>query len=429
MFPSFESYRFSFRQKASLAVAGGMLQVLFFPKFAITWLSWIALVPLLIAIFREARGQRAFMLGVVFGATFFSGCCYWIFAVLQSYGDVHWTGAVLLFALLIVYLSLFPGLFAYAFAKLSLKLPGACFLLAPFLWVSTEYMRGHILTGFPWCLTGYALADYVNLAQIATITGVYGLSFLATWISALVTGLLFRFRLALGCLAMTVAALSGLAWVGVDPLEESGTEDAYARLVQTHIDLNQSWNQQSKPLILKEMTDLSLSPSVDDSVCIHEPDRQTLDATRVKLIIWPETPAPFYYHHDPPFQREMNALATASGSTLLFGFVDWRPESTDSNLGPYNSVGMLSPEGKLISQYDKMHLVPFGEYVPLSWVFFFIEKISTEVGDFQPGNQVVVADLESGERVGTFICYEGRRARLGAPLRSSRSRGPREYYQ
>ncbi len=406
MSPSPESHPLSLRQKASLAVASGILHVLLFPKFSMAWLSWIALVPLLIAIFRETGCRRAFLLGGIFGITFFSGCCYWIPGVLQGYGDMPWTGAVLLFALLIVYLALFPGSFAYAFARLSLRLPRACFLLAPFLWVSTEYMRGHILTGFPWCLTGYALADYVNLAQIATITGVYGLSFLAVLISALVSGLLFRSRLALGCLAIAIATLSGFVWVGLNRSEIGGTQDGHARLVQTNIDLNQVWNQQSKALILKELTDLSLSPSVDDPAGMQGLERRTLEKAAIKLLIWPETPAPFYYHHDPPFQREMNALATASGSTLLFGFVDWRTGTLGSDSGPYNSAGTLSPKGNLIAQYDKMHLVPFGEYVPFSWLFFFIEKISTEVGDFQPGNRVVVSDLESGERVATVICYE-----------------------
>ena len=406
MFPSFEPHHFGLRLKASLAVASGILHILLFPKFAMAWLSGLALIPLLIAIFQETRRQRAFLLGFVFGITFFSGCCYWILAVLQGYGDMHWTGAVLLFVLLIVYLSLFPALFAYAFAKLSLRLPRACFLLAPFLWVSTEYLRGYILTGFPWCLTGYALVDYANLAQIATITGVYGLSFLAVLICTLVTGILFRSRLAMGCLAITTVTLIGLAWMVFNPLEAGGSEEAHARLVQTHIDLNQSWNPQSQSLILEELTKLSLSPQGHDSARIHESDQPRSDPVSAKLIIWPETPAPFYYHHDPSFQRAMDALATTSGSTLLFGFVDWHFGAADADSGPYNSVGTLAPGGKLISQYDKMHLVPFAEYVPLSWLFFFVEKIATGVGDYQPGSRVVVSDLDSGEKVGTIICYE-----------------------
>ena len=102
----------------------------------------------------------------------------------------------------------------------------------------------------------------------------------------------------------------------------------------------------------------------------------------------------------------MNELAQTSGSTLLFGFVDWPSGDASSDSGPYNSGATVSPAGNLIAQYDKMHLVPFGEYVPWSWLFFFVEKISTGVGDYQPGSRVVVSRLESGEKLGLFICYE-----------------------
>ena len=102
----------------------------------------------------------------------------------------------------------------------------------------------------------------------------------------------------------------------------------------------------------------------------------------------------------------MNGLAESSRSSLLFGFVDWPMEDASSDTGPYNSVATVSPKGELIAQYDKMHLVPFGEYVPWSWLFFFVEKISTGVGDYRPGSRVVVSRLESGEKVGVFICYE-----------------------
>ena len=399
-------YRFRLCLKLFLAVASGILQILLFPKFSLSWVSWVALVPLLIALFRETAWQRAALLGWIFGLTFFSGCCYWILAVLQGYSDMHWSGAVFLFALLIVYLALFPGLFAWGFARLSLRLPGSCFLLAPFLWVSTEYLRGYLLTGFPWCLTGYALADEVHLAQIATVTGVYGLSFLVVLINTLIAGCFFRSRLAIGGLPVALAMVAGLVWVGMRPAEAGNTREAHARLVQTHIALDQPWDRQSQTQIVEELVELSLSPPVEDSETIPDAGPMAPAPHQVRLVIWPETPAPFYYHDDPSFRKRMNELAAASRSTLLFGFVDWPMGAAGSNTGPYNSAGTVSPKGELIAQYDKMHLVPFGEYVPWSWLFFFVEKISTGVGDYQPGSRVVVSRLESGEKVGVFICYE-----------------------
>ncbi len=393
-------------EKCGLALAGGLLQILLFPKFSLSWVSWIALVPLLVALFRETSWQRALLLGWVFGVAFFSGCCYWILAVLQGYGDMHWSGAVLLFVLLILYLSLFPSLFALAFSRLSLRFPESCVLLAPGLWVSTEYLRGYLLTGFPWCLTGYALADAPSLARIATFTGVYGLSFLVVLINASIAGLFFRSRLAMACLSFSLAILGGLMWVGVEPLKSGDIGKAHVRLVQTHIPLDQPWDPRSQTRLLDELIELSLSPSLEDSAATAKTGPSPAEPLRARLVVWPETPAPFYYHEDSSFRKRMSELAASSGSTLLFGFVDWPAGGAGRNTGPFNSVGTVSPRGDLIGQYDKMHLVPFGEYVPWSWLFFFVEKISTGVGDYQPGSQVVISRLESGEKVGVFICYE-----------------------
>ena len=400
------SFPFSHGQAACLAIVSGILQILLFPKFSLSWLSWVALVPLLIALFREASWKRALLLGWIFGLIFFSGCCYWILDVLQGYGDMHGLGALLLFALLIVYLSLFPGLFACAFSRASLRFPGTCFLLAPCLWVATEYLRAHLLTGFPWCLTGYVLVDDTSLAQIATFTGVYGLSFLVVWINALIAGLFFRSKPAAVSLPITLAFLGGLVWTGAKPLEDNHTGKAQARLVQTHIPLDQPWDPQSQSRLMEELIELSLSPPLEESATTSENDPPRAAPHRTRLLIWPETPAPFYFHEDPSFRRSMSELAESSGSALLFGFVDWPSGDDGGHTGPYNSVGTLSPAGELIAQYDKMHLVPFGEYVPWSWLFFFVEKISTGVGDYQPGSRVAVTRLESGEKVGGFICYE-----------------------
>ena len=406
MFSFPRPFPFRHYQSVCLAIVSGILQILLFPKFSLSWVSWVALVPLLIALFREASWKRALLLGWIFGVVFFSGCCYWILDVLQGYGDLHWSGALLLFALLIVYLSLFPGLFACAFSGISLRFPGLCFLLAPCLWVATEYLRGHLLTGFPWCLTGYVLVDDTSLAQIATFTGVYGLSFLVVLINALIAGLFFRSGPAVASLPVTLALLGGVMWTGTKPLEANETGKAHARLVQTHIPLDHPWDPQSQSRLLDELIELSLSPPSKDSATTPETRSLPAEPPGVKLVIWPETPAPFYYHEDPSFRKSMNGLAESSRSSLLFGFVDWPMEDARSGAGPYNSVATVSPKREFIAQYDKMHLVPFGEYVPWSWLFFFVEKISSGVGDYRPGSRVVVSRLESGERVGVFICYE-----------------------
>ena len=265
--------------------------------------------------------------------------------------------------------------------------------------MSTEYLRAQILTGFPWCLLGYGLVDAVNLSQIARWTGVYGLSFVAISVSAFVAEILLRpsrsavMRLG-GAASLILGLALGFAWIGKQPVEPVHL----VRIVQTNIDLDQKWDAVTKSSLLDELAKLSV-PS--------EPRQGNAQSDSVRLILWPETPAAFYFNHDADFRRRMQNIATAAGAYFFFGFVDFRPRSGgDTERDPYNSVATLSPDGRAISQYDKIHLVPFGEYIPYQTLFFFVDKISTEAGNFQPGDRVVVTPLDNERSAGTFVCYE-----------------------
>lgn len=389
----------TFLQKLMLAAAAGLLNWAVFPKPGLWPLVWFCQVPLLLASFRETSTARSLLFGLVTGLCFFVGTCHWIAAVLRNYGGLSWAGGELLFLLLALYLSSFYALFAWAFAKLAVRDGRLCFWMAPALWVSAEYLRAHVLTGFPWCLLGYGLVDAANLAQIASLTGVYGLSFAATSVNALAAEAMLHpsrpavYRLggvasALGCLAL------GFAWTG-----EKHTEATHlVRIVQTNIDLEQKWDAASKASLLDELTSLSV-PSTERQV---KPQSEP-----VRLILWPETPAAFYFNHDIEFRRRMEKVAASSGAYFLFGFVDFRPGSkSSSQRDPFNSVALLSPEGKTIAQYDKIHLVPFGEYIPYEQLFFFVNKISTETGNFKAGSRVVVSKLDNQRALGSFVCYE-----------------------
>jgi apolipoprotein N-acyltransferase len=390
----------SLQKKIILAAASGGLGYLTFPKPGLSALAWVGLIPLVVAVYRETSPVRAFSLGLVAGIAFFTGTCHWIAHVLQNYGGLSWIGSALLFALLAVHLSLFYGLFAWAFARLSCWSSSQCFWLAPGIWVSTEYLRAHVLTGFPWCLLGYALVDSTSLAQLASVTGVYGLSFVAMAVNARLAALIVSpGKVAFHRLGLVVFAIAGLTLAFAAVQREPPHTRQPVRIVQTNIGLEQEWDLESKLSILDDLARLSRQTS--------EPSWTWESQGLTPLILWPETPAPFYFNHDADFRRRMQDIATSANAHFLFGFVDFRASSNGSKQpDPYNSVGLLSPRAELISQYDKIHLVPFGEYVPYTSVFFFVDKVSTEAGNFKPGKRVVVSPLGDNRKLGAFVCYE-----------------------
>jgi apolipoprotein N-acyltransferase len=168
------------------------------------------------------------------------------------------------------------------------------------------------------------------------------------------------------------------------------------RIVQPNIPLDQPWDPESKTTALLELERLSRGKPSDPS----------LEAGSTQLILWPETPAPFYFNHDREFRWKAKQIASSTGSYFLFGFVDFRSSQNGSHRAPYNSVALLSPQAETVSQYDKIHLVPFGEYVPYARIFFFVEKISTEAGNFSAGDRIVVSPIGNEHSLASFICYE-----------------------
>jgi len=380
-----------------LAGFAGLLNYAVFPNVGLWVLVWVCLTPLLVVTYQERSGWRALCLGLLTGVVFFTGTCHWISNVLRAYGGLSELGAGLLFLLLALHLSLFYGIFSWTLACISRRCGLQALWIAPAIWVATEYLRAHVLTGFPWCLLGYGLIDAERLAQVATVTGVYGLSFLAMSMNASLAALLLapskRTLFQLGAL---ILALSGLSWTLGLTRPELSEPPRQVRIVQANIDLEQSWAASSKAAVLDELARLSRAGESD----------QKIDANSWRLILWPETPTPFYFNHDQDFRHKVEQIAFSTGSYLLFGFVDFRSAQGGKERIPYNSVALLSPEAKTVSQYDKIHLVPFGEYVPYASLFFFVEKISTEAGNFSPGERVVVSPVGTSESLGTFICYE-----------------------
>ena len=363
-----------------LALASAALLILTFPGFSLAWLAPVALAPLLVALVREPRWARRFLLGWGAGVVYWLGVCYWIQFVLAFHGGVGNTVGWALLLLFAVAKALHLGVFA-AFAGLLMRRWWAAPTVAA-LWVAVEVTHGSL--GFAWLALGNAGIDMAVPLRLAPFTGVYGLSFVfAMTAAALALAIMRRPRRELFWLAPILL----LPLLPQMPPVERGTETAL--LVQPNISETEQWTAESLDRLKRRQVMLSLRGA------LARPQPPS-------IIAWPEVPAPFYYSEDEQFRGYVNNLARAAQAYVLLGIV-----AHTAGGAPLNSAALISPEGTLVSRYDKVNLVPFGEFVP--WPLGFANKISTEVGDFAAGSRVVVSPVMSpagNHRLGTFICYE-----------------------
>jgi apolipoprotein N-acyltransferase len=380
----------------SLALLSGFLLILSFPQFNVEILAWVGLVPLLVAISKKSPTQAA-LVGFAAGFAFFTGLLPWIYHVLTQYG--HLPGAVGVFFLLILtaYLALYFSAFAFVLRWVSNKIEIPETLYAPPLWVSLEYLRGTLFSGFPWELLGYSQFLTLPMVQIADITGVYGVSFLIV----LVNVVLYRLLKALldgawrAILGEILAAGLLLIFSGIygqwqiaemKSREKEGTPLRTA-LIQGNIPQDIKWEPKFQEETVRTYADLTYRAKV----------------VRPDLIIWPETATPFFFQDSFPFQSRILDLAQKMEAPILFGSPAY--ERKGRRIYHYNSAFLISPEKKVLGRYDKIHLVPFGEYAPLSGLLGFTRDIIGAIGDFYSGEEVVNLPFPQGP-FGVLICYE-----------------------
>ncbi len=268
---------------------------------------------------------------------------------------------------------------------------------APVLWTALEYVRGHALTGFPWSSLGYSQYRFLHFIQVADIVGIYGVSFIV----AAVGGLLAdwwangRRRPSRGLLASSAAMAVLLAAVlayGQMRLGESRPgRDETVSLVQGDIDQGLKWDEEFK----------------DESVRIYEGlTREAVKAGSPSLVIWPESAMPFFFGTDALTGRVINLAREVR--TPIFSGVDLLEPSSRPGVRyeNTNSAVLISAAGEITGRYDKIHLVPFGEYVPMRSVLFFVDRLAAGIGDFKAGTGQRLIRLPDGEEFGTAICYE-----------------------
>ncbi len=362
---------------AVLALASAALLIFTFPQFNIAWFAPIALTPLLLAVARERSPLRRFLIGWAAGFVYWFGVCYWIQDVLAKYGSLGIVVAWLLFVLFAVTKALHMAFFALLAGILMRRWWAVPAVAA--LWVAVEVTHGPL--GFAWLALGNAGIDMAIPLRLAPITGVYGLSFVfAMMATALALTLMRRPRLEL----LWLLPLPFLLFLPPMPPAQRGREAAL--LLQPNISESEEWTQDSVYRMEDSLVLLTMKSALLESA--HPPS----------IVVWPEVPAPLYYYEDERFRKSINTLARTVHASLLIGVV---AHTADNR--PLNSAALISPAGIPMTRYDKVNLVPFGEFVP--WPFGFANKISTEVGDFAPGSRVVVSPVDD-HKIGTFICYE-----------------------
>ncbi|MCX6551646.1 MAG: apolipoprotein N-acyltransferase [Acidobacteria bacterium] len=376
-----------------LAVLSGVLLALSFPRFGYPALAWVSLTPLLIALVWPAppAARRAFGLGLVTGAVYFAGTMYWTPAVLTTFGGLNTIVAIAAGALLVAYLALFPALFAVLTARVCAGLGIRGLLVAPAIWVSTELLRRWVLGGFPWVLLGYSQASVLSILQTASLAGVYGLSALvvagSVGIAVAVRG---TGRMRIAAPVVVAAVIAALAWWGGSRVRDASLlsqgEAIRVALVQGNIRQDEKWDPGQAARILDTYLDLTRSAARQGA----------------SLVVWPESSTPFLFEHDIAGNAAVRQVARELGVSLLFGSDQFEP-------GPprrfFNSAFLVTPTGETAAVYRKMHLVPFGEYVPLKRLLFFIGPLVEAVSDFSPGQTAVVMPL-GGHRLSAAICYE-----------------------
>ncbi len=380
-----------------------------FPHLNWHWLVWVAPAPLLVALVAERRLDRAFLLGYLSGAVFLAGNCYWFVGVMEVYGRMQAALAAGVLLLFTIIFAVFFGVFGLVEGYVARRSVFAALLLSPLVWVSMEVARTYLITGFPWDLLGYAV-QAGGLRQAASFTAVYGLSFLAVATSALASWALLNWRRRRAWLAMAIWA--GLLVAGdflmAPPPAPPGRHSAL--LVQPNVPLDESaldaWAPSRDPKPLQALVALTLDACLTGLPAQAGRGGQGgagLDeSASPALIVWAENPAPFYFERDPVFRGAAEDMARRSRAYVVLNTVTFEGQTHPR---PRNTAVLLDPEGRAAFQYDKIHLVPFGEYVPW-WAFpGKVGKITSEVGDFVPGSAYPVASTPEG-KIGVFICYE-----------------------
>jgi len=373
------------------AFLSGFLLFLSFPKYGWGLFAWIAFIPLFFALKNVVKISQGLFLGFITGVIAYIGQIYWIAFVIVNYGYLPLYTGITLMLLLACYLSIYVSLFAGCIVYFRDKIP--LYLTAPVLWVCLEYGKSCIFTGFPWENLGYS--QYLNtyFIQFSDVFGVFGLSFLIILINSAVFEVIdkrsVREYIAAGVVFFMMTGIYIYGFYRLDHVykEMRNSPGIEVSLIQGNIDQSVKWDKNFKTETLNIYEQLSLKNSPGNG----------------RLIVWPETAVPFRFQNVNSLRDQIINLSLKTKSWLIFGSVSSFPKINGNDI--FNSAYLLSPLGEIKGRYDKVHLVPYGEYVPLRNIMPFIEGFTTGIGDFSKGPGFYPLSMDN-RKIGILICYE-----------------------
>lgn len=373
-----------------------------FPKIGMDISAWFALVPLMMGL-EGVSASRGFRLGFFAGIAHYSTLVYWLAGVMNTYGYLPWIVSIPILLLLVLYLSLYVAVFG-ASVVLCAPHPILRIMAVPLLWTSLEYLRSFVLTGFPWGLLGYTQFKRLQLIQISDIFGVYGITFLIVLVNATIYQAGYGFsharikgekplwRYTAGPVMISIVCLAFTLGYGHWRIEtfrnmRFAFPSLQVAVIQGNIDQGIKWDKSTKVSTLQKHIDLSVSAMADS------PD----------LVVWPESAAPFYLFNNEDLTFRVMEAIRKTGVPFIVGSPSIRLKKEGYDV--YNSAFLIDPNGEILGKYDKVHLVPYGEYVPLKKWMPFLGKIVAEVGDFKRGKKGEVIPF-GDVGLGLQICYE-----------------------
>jgi len=381
-------------KKIVFAMISGLILTASFAPSPLDWLVWFALVPLLRSLHDESAAH-AFLLGLVAGLVHYLTLMYWIVPTLQNYGYLNFLTSCGALLLLCLYLALYPAVFSYLFCRMKgSRFPA--FTMAS-LWVGLEIIRAHFLTGFPWCLLGYTQFRNLFLIQVADLVGVYGISFMIVLANGLIYRLLFhrdapqrtglKWEITGVLLVAAFSLVYGQYRLAGGEHQSEGEKSLKAAIIQGNIDQSIKWDPAYQEQSVDTYHRLTRSTS------LFKPD----------LVVWPETAMPFFFQDNEKFSPRLFEMSKEAGADLIFGSPAY--ERTRTGTQYYNRVYLLSRNGEFAGYYDKVHLVPFGEYVPYRWLFPFFRHLLHAAGNFASGKKTDPLRLKN-HSAGVLICFE-----------------------